>query len=370
MVIRKHTVALTALLVSALVVTSCGKKEGDDEETAETSGNPGAPGGQATAENLTLTGTLAIGASLTDAADLEVFCVTFEKTPRSGTSPIAAAGAFSVTMPKKASFGCFINTKDGDTVGTFVIKGSAKGLSDGSKSSMALSGDVDLGALTLSSDGKVEIPEEKLATQTYAPTTVDLAVDDLHDAVYTLTCLDTGVAANVAKCKKMLLDDQASMTVFMRIVKADLAGKQIQGLGVWASKAAFDNCGSFDMDAESAGSKDGQTISITQGAVGAWTGANCGKRQDGSELKKSNIEDYLLFSELVKNGAGYDVREETRDEDHGGGCKVNHFVSISFTGTSAEMYGAFGINESRHNCDGNTGDAVEGGSFNVMFKKN
>ncbi len=357
-----------AALLVGIVSSACSKSESDSKEEEPAPDESISSGGATEETTVTMTGTLAItGTSLT-AVDNTIYCVSFESTPRAGTSALASDGAFSVEMPKSVNFGCFITeTVSKKNIGTFVVGGEGGSLGSGNTSSFALEASVDLGALTLGNNGLVVIPAAALAAAAYVPTSTGIEIDEVHNSPYTMQCIDSGDADKMASCKEMLLEGGESSSVFFRVVKAEgTDGKSLTGFGAWASQAAFAACGSFDINQEMT-SRDGVDITLSQGSVGEWTGASCAERDPGPGKTRENLKDYYMISELVKTGGGYSVRDE-QEVDQGGGCTTYHSTSIEFSGTSAELIGAFSVMHTRNGCPDPEGAFNE--SFLVKFTKN
>ncbi len=366
---RLTTVAI-ALFASSLVMNGCAKKEDEETEDEEETdgGNGGGGGGGGSDETLTLSGQLSVGASLSLApalADLVLYCVSFEATPRSGSSDFGADGAFSVIMPVNVNFGCFVNNRaDSSVVGTFVVEGGGEGFAASNTSSMALSGNLDLGAITLGEDGKVRIPVANLASAQYVAAEGEgIVLDELHNAEYDMTCM--GDEAAVAKCQDQLMENNDTTTVFFRVLKATEDGAAVEGLGVWASQASFAACGSKDFATGEFGDSEGEPV-FSQADIGDFD-PSCEKRDPAGELTSRNLREYFAVSKVTRIGGGYGFRSEDK-EMHGVDCEVEHTTSIEFSGTSAEMYGAFVNEEVRRNCEG-VDVEVKNSAFSVRFVK-
>ncbi len=361
------TKILAATLATVITVVGCGKKEESKEEASEQSGTPSSGGGSTGSETpVIMSGSLAIEGTALTATDRTLYCITFESVPQTKSSPFSAAGLFSVEVPRNVNFGCFvIDTVTKKNIATFIVAGSGGGLGSGNSSSIALSSSVDLGNLTIDANGLVVIPAARLANAAYAPAAAGIDIDQMHNAGYTITCIDVGDAVGLATCKENMLENEASSSVFFRILKGNLNGKTLEGLGVWANEAGFDACGSFDINQEMI-TKDGATLTLSQGSVGEWAGTLCAERDVGPGKVKSNLKDYYMLSELVKTGAGYSVRDEDND-DRGGGCNTYSSISIEFSGSTNEIIGAISMMYTSRGCSNNERFNE---SFLLKFTKN
>jgi len=364
---RKIVINIAMITAVTIIASSCGSSDSKKEEPVDQSGtNTGSgTGGTST---VTMTGSLAIQGTALTSVDQTLYCVTFEAAPSAASTPFGSDGSFSLRLPRSVNFGCFVTeTASKKNIGTFVIGGSGGGLGSGNTSSFALDTSVDLGNLTLGSNGLVVIPASAIASAVYTPASTGIDIDQMHNAAYTMTCVDSNNAENLAACKEMLLEDQADASVFFRVLKGtETNGDPVQGLGVWRDQAGFAGCGGFDINQEMT-EKDGSTLTLSQGTVGEWTGADCVERDPGPGKVKSNLHDYYLISELVKTGAGYSVRDED-EVDQGGGCTTYHSTAIEFSGSTAEFIGAFSLMHTRNGCS-DSEDAYNL-SFLVKFVKN
>ncbi len=362
-------------LALALSVTGCGKKDkGDDEEETDPNA-PGGNGGGGSTDTVTVAGKLSVGTALALAPtidQLKLFCVTFEETPRSGTSDFGADGAFSVGMPKNVNFGCFVNDKTTNLpVAQFVIV--AEGGFGGGSTSLGLSGSVDLGDLVIGADGTVSIPASAFANVTStAGTSID--VDQLHNHTFQMECQDNGNAESFAACQNDLADGGGQpMTVYLRILKGTQEDKDVIGMGVWQDGPTFTACGSVDMEAAMQEKIATEGITFSQVSVGTFTpGTGCEARSDqgGDEDNPArNLKGYYAISELVSNGSGYSFRDHGGGGSPTGGCSHDHSTAIEFTGSSDLMFGAFTNSEHIYgDCQGEeSGDKLS--SFNVKFTK-
>ncbi len=424
-------------VLGMLIVTGCGggvpgvdPKPADGGTTStETEAEKKAKETEAAnAASVTLSGTLALsGVALTGTwlaptlDSIEMFCVTFEETPRAAKSDFDATGKFSLTIPKNVNFGCFVNDKvTHKTLASVVVEAAAGGLGSGGQSALAISGSLDLGNLTIGADGTIKIPQAKLDS-VKAVATAGIVADDLNSATYVMTCQASGNDQNDAQCKQDIADGNKESTVFLRILKGTAAdGHAVLGLGVWQDEATFTACGGFDMTADEVAkikSKDG--IDLTQVSAGVFTiGANCSLKDKVREANQDNIAGYFALSELVPNGAGFSFRAESHEGGGGGdqnqeqgsnvpgtptgtdvgtgtgtngptdpnaptgpsgpsgpsgpgpggdNCQVQHTTGIEFTGTNAVMFGAFSNSDvAGGGCNSPTSEIS---SFSVKFTK-
>jgi hypothetical protein len=358
------------LALAGLVLNGCGKKDSDDDDP-ETK-KPSTPVGTGTNDDgtVTVTGTLALGASLTTSslADLIFYCMTFESTPVATSSAFDDDGGFSIEIKANTPFGCFVNNKTTNkTVATVVIDSGETGGMGGSSSSMALAGGVDFGALTIGADGTIKVPAATLtAVKTEAPATLDL--DDLHNATYKMTC--TGSGSIYDSCMENLADGDGEMTVMFRILKGKKGTTDISGLGVWENKAAFDACGGFDMTAaESASIAEEDGMTFTQNSVGTFVADDtaCPKRDTDDPKDSDNIQKYYMLGRLVAIPGGYSIFDE--DSGSKGNCTYSNSTAIDFSGTSEEFYGAFTSKDYRSADCGDQSSRSDNSVFSVKFVK-
>lgn len=363
-------------LAAALALSGCGKKEKDDDEEEETDPNaPGGSGGGGSSDTVTVAGKLGVGSSLALAPTLDtlkLFCVTFEETPRSASSEFGTDGAFSVTLPKNVNFGCFVNDKTTNMpVATFVV--ASEGKFGGGSSSIALSGSVDLGSLTLGEDGTVQIPAATIEGNASAATN-GIDVDALHGVTYTMECQNGGNAEAYAQCQKDLGGDGKGMDVFLRIMKGTEGGKDIRGMGVWANATAFANCGSIDMEQSLVTKLGEQGITLSTVSVGTFAAESACPRRGEDDMNTDadvtdKLSDYYALSGIEIRGGGFSFRDSDEHSDQSGNCHRSHTTAIEFTGTNDVMYGAFTSTDSRYGDCGTEGEGTEGGSFSVKFTK-
>lgn len=390
-----------ALLFTAM--TGCGKKSEDKADEA--------PKEAAMTGTLQLSPTLQLLGYSLAVDSYKVFCVTFEATPVAKTGEIASTGAFSVSgLTTGVPFGCFINDKTTNaTKGTMVVdNGSSTYGGTGESQSISLTSDVDLGQLTLGTDGKVKIPAAKLSgAKSAAAVTADNAseLDELHAATYKMSCIDNGNAEQLATCK----DHNDGQTVFFRVIKGTAKdGSQIRGIGAWASQAAFDICGSFDMGTVDADNikASGYTLdsSVKVGTFtnqfdnsnssnGGKTGAadKCYYRKQysgetleaGAKLPVKYIDNNYAMEEMKRVGSGWEMRQTnkysytmTHNGQTSGSCDCSESTTIVFNRkSSTEWAGAFNSEESCINttagstatCGNSSSPQIN--SFNVLFSK-
>jgi len=113
-------------------------------------------GGTVAAKNITISATLSaagtVGSSaltvsspLTALAGYKLYCVTFSTPPVSGTATADAAGSVTLTLAaQNVPFGCFILDAAGNSVASLMFANNTQ-----SGQTLSLSGDADLGAITV-----------------------------------------------------------------------------------------------------------------------------------------------------------------------------------------------------------------------------
>jgi len=373
MKMSRHVKAVCATAaVATLVLAGCGKKE-DDAETS------------AIASTITLSGTLKLGStSLVDspyqlasstapASGDIVFCVTFAEVPEAGKGTVGSDGKFSLTMPGGKPMGCFLNSSSGSTKATFIFADSgSSAMGSSTSSSVALGKDIDLGSISMSSDGKISIPYASISGATASELTgssnLGIDLDQVHGNSYAMSCVTTGDAVSDARCKS----DMSDSTVFFRVLKGSKGGVDVRGLGAWASKEAFTACGSIDMtDAEKA-KIDG--VTFTQGSTGSAYSSSSSCRLRGQETtrNKDNLQDYYMLSAIKPDGMGGFSAKTNGEHKISATCTLYDETSIVFTGSADAMYGAFimgaFLSSGCSASDAQNNSAYQA-SFNVKFTK-
>ncbi len=395
MILKTRQMLTVGGLALALSTVGCSKKDASDDKTTDTTDGTatgGGAGGATKATTVTISGTLGVGAALTAAtlSDLKLFCITFEDTPRSGTSEFGDGGAFAVTLPANVNFGCFVNDKaTNQTVASFVIAPAADGFGGGA-TSMSLGASVNLGALILGTDGTVVIPHDVVASSA-STAAVGINVDDMHNAEYDMECQDTGNADDLAKCQDDIMDGgKKAATVFFRILKGSEGDHSVIGLGVWESRVAFKACGGFDMSTGDIQHLTNDGIVLNQVDVGTFVANEVacptGHGADAEVGSVKSLKANYALSELVPNGAGYSFRDgdgggdkkegaSLDDQQVPGGmngdgqyCRHDHSTAIEFTGTADVMFGSFTSSENVSGCNSeDSGASVK--AFSVKFTK-
>ena len=122
--------------------------------------------------------------------------------------------------------------------------------------------------------------------------------------------------------------------MFFRLLKATENGEQVQGLGVWASEAAFNACGSIDLLTSEA-----EGVSFSQGTRGTYpsSSSTC-VVEEGSGQDAGIPDNRYALGQLFPNGAGYSFYNEM-EWDRGTDCTEYEFFSVDFTGGNGVFYG-------------------------------
>ena len=366
------------VVISCLAFTSgfqigCGQTQDQDET-----------------DNVTISGTLAGSQgqqklmsknSASSVSNYEVYCVTFSDNPASAKSAISAQGDFSLAMPKGVPFGCFINDKASNRpIATIAIAGDDESFGGASSTSIELKQSVELGSLQLDLErGEVLIARDTIAPALSPIRESGLDLDQVHNSTYTMQCLTTGNAYVDQKCQDDIADSNGQNSVYLRIMRAQRAGEDIQGIGVWESQQAFNDCGSIDLlDSTVAdlGANDGIQF-LPSGVVSGpnfSTGASCPVRNSGAVNDHENLDKYYAAGELVRNGNGYTLYAH---DSHlaNAGCRIEHTTVVHFTGESSDrMVGQFMTREMNVDLNNGLGDCshlqdTPGVSFSVEFTK-
>ncbi len=179
---------LVVAFMSAMLAVGCTKKSSSSSSTASS--------------DMTIAGALALSDSGTGAlskissapkgvnafaatsvTDLEIYAIAFTVPPAIASATLDANGNFSVTLPGakgSAVTAIFRDKTDQSQVGTVVfVDSSSKDLNgnESESSSIVLNDSVQLGAITLGSDGKVKIPVSQIQTAIGSSDSVSVAFD-------------------------------------------------------------------------------------------------------------------------------------------------------------------------------------------------
>lgn len=249
-------------------------------------------------------------------------------------------------------------------------------MTGGSSTSLALTGDLDLGSLTLDlSKGAVEIPEAKVKSKTTTATS-GIQLSDLNNYKWTMTCVPSGNPQMDADCEENF-DAHGGAPVFMRVFEATKSdGSKMYGLGVWESPEAYNGCGGIDMnDATVSDIQTGDHITFTTtgdyalrhgGSYDNWNTTTCPRRGGysagpGDENAHEAIQKYNALAPLVPSGNGYSLTNSTTNGS--GGCTETYTTSVTFTpgANAGEIYGLFqSIEAFSAGCTGKTNKTTAG----------
>lgn len=348
--------------------------------------NGGGGGGSSSSSSSTITisGSLGVAKSSSkratkgvDAVDLDslkMFCVAFNANADSATSNFGSGGSFSVKgIPADTPFGCFVVQKSNSSiVATLKVEDTNTGMENESSSSMNLKKDVSLGSITLTEgEPTVSVPKTRIEAAQSTKTT-SVSVDDIHETEWDLTCVDN----SDSNCADFVAE---SPKVYFRILKATKnGGKNINGIGVWASETDFNACGGFDMTATEASSivtDEGDGFNWTQNSEGNFIDNHsvCPKRDSGEAVSRDNIDVYYVMEKLVVSGTMFSLLQE--DDYEEGNCAYYHKTAVSFSPkNTTTLYGSFETAEvaketSSGGCDGSGGEEDSRASFVVKFSK-
>jgi len=199
------------------------------------------------------------------ASDYAINCMTLTSPAQTYSAAILADGKFSLRLPAGVGVGCFVvNVADHAPVASLYIEAEQKTMGTSLSSSLNLSKDVNLGQLNIDFENKeIRIPKARVEDAATPASANKLKLEDLHDQTYILKCVKTGNEALDAECVRQLESENANNTVYLRILKAVQDGKDIDGMGVWESKSAFNACGGIDISADdAAGALENDTITF------------------------------------------------------------------------------------------------------------
>jgi hypothetical protein len=351
------------LLIFSTLIVGCGD-DGDGSASSSASG-------------ITISGQMSLSSAVNvqkysalGIQDYTVYCVAFNASATSCSDQLDSEGNFSCAgIPADTAFGCFV--KDATSiVAALEFTDSTTGFENETTSSVALTGSVSLGSVSLNTTtGKATVSKSVLDGK---KSTVEskVSVTDLQNTSWELTCVNTGDTVMDAACSAFVTE---SSSVFFRIITATKGETTMYGMGVWASQSAFQGCGSIDMTTtmkNSVETEDGITFtSISHGS--AFTndhgGSGTCKTESGSAPTEANdIDNYFSLQKLSISGNLYTLHED--DEWTNGGCTYTHTLSVNIEpSSSTELYGAFSIveKESGSGC----ADEEKAAQFSVKFTK-
>lgn len=326
--------------------------------------------------------------------DYKMYCLTFTSSPTTATSDFGSDGAFSLSLPANTSFGCFINSKSTNLpVAQFVNAGSGSGMSSSKSTAISLASSVDVGSLTLDlSKNTIEIPESALSSAK-SGATAGLALSDIDNYQWTMTCVSTGNTEMDNACKTQIMNgsDSGSAPVYLRILSGTQSGATVYGISVWESNSAFTSCGSIDFNSATKAQIEtngftfvttGDYAPATATSYSGWSDTtNCPLRtangqQEYNSLTASsadahkNLKKNFCLAPMVAAGNGYSFNCDDSGSytNSGNTCTWMHRTSVTITpGSSAsEMYGNFVNSESRSGTGcGSTED--KSATFNIKF---
>lgn len=174
-----------------------------------------------------------------------------------------------------------------------------------------------------------------------------LSLADLKGKEYAMECIPSGSVEQDQSCQDMLVDRiDGRNTVYIRIMDAVKNGQASHGMGVWASKDAFQACGGIDLtdaDKQQIETSDEPFIFNPGGVV---TGSQfnldpvmCPERDQISDMDYKRVRNYFTAGELYTELGGY--RLETHDHWSNEGCEVEHVTNIYFTKSNTNEIFAF-----------------------------
>jgi hypothetical protein len=275
------------------------------------------------------------------ASDYSISCMTLTSPAATYSAVIQADGVFKLKIPAGISVGCFIlNSASQSPVASLYIEAEQKTMGTSLSSSMNLSKDVNLGELNIDFENReIRIPKARVNDASTPAKPNGLQLSDLHEQTYILKCVKTGNAVLDATCKQKLEDDNANNTVFFRVLKAVQDGKDIQGLGVWESKKAFNDCGAIDLsarDAQGAAENDNITFpytdKVTVGGDFTLDDILCPVRnQHGATDTWMNVRKYYALGGVDVSADGYTLHTEN-EENWGDNCTVKRQTIVHFSG--------------------------------------
>ncbi len=266
--------------------TACGKTtpaaDPTPEASASPSPSPSASPSPAVAATVTFSGTITVPAltamrlhqtlrlddsieqawrvTASTAADFKVVCATLETTSTAAEGTLGADGKFSVTVPADKPFSCYLDSIDATADAAALIKVEDSTLTALSgdtipTSSIALKSNAVLAdTLTPDSTNTIKIPVAKV-TASLSSSLATIAAADLHDKYFRVTCIDTGNAKDLKRCRQKFTCDwsvtngqpKTYAVNYMRVFNETESSNTVQLLGIWKGATSFSKCGSIDM---------------------------------------------------------------------------------------------------------------------------
>lgn len=278
------------------------------------------------------------------ASDYAINCMTFTSPAQTYSASIYSDGKFSLRLPAGVGVGCFVvSIADQTPVASLYVEAEQKTMGTSLSSSINLSKDVNLGNLNIDFENKeIRIPKSRVNDASTPSSANQLKLEDMHDQAYIFKCVKTGNEVLDAECVRQLESENANNTVYFRVLKAVQDGLDIDGLGVWESNAAFNNCGGIDLSAEDAAGAANDGISfpyldkIIIGGDFTPDSVLCPLRDpNGNPNSWQNIRKYFSLGGVEKTADGYTMHSESEQHNQGG-CNVKHNVIVHFSGKSAD----------------------------------
>jgi hypothetical protein len=364
--------------------TSCG---GDSDSPASSSSS-----------SITISGAFNLSKStnigINSVADNIVFCMAFDvSNPASGTSEIDDSdGSFAVTgLPADTALGCFLrNSNNTQTLATFeFVDSEGTGYGDATSTSASITTSVSLGDLSYTEGQDISVDRSVLAGKTTAASS-SFNIASYHDTSWTMSCPTDGDAVRLAACecfitdgcedeklielKNKALQSESNNTVYFRILEATKDSDTVYGIGIWANKTAFTECGGIDMSTETKSDIQSEGYTFSDDVLSDTdftTGTSCPEYEwaDEDESKEDKLENYYAMQPLNIEGDSATMLDETSYDytgDSEEACSGEDNLSVTFSPISeTQLSGAFSI-EMSDSCDS---DMNAEASFDVVFTK-
>lgn len=331
----RFAVVITGLLLNLVANIACEQKNEDGSDATTLSGSFSSGASISSKANEVALS----GANSLDLTSYYIYCVSFEDTPKVSRGDISAAGSFSLEIPVGVPLGCFVNDAASNlSVATFVLKDVSAGTEN---TSMTPNASIELGQVNLDLEkGEVVVPKERVVGAVTEDAGVSFdAESELHDKSYTMSCINTGSVERDAACANMVSGDGGN--VYFRVLRAVEDGENVQGLGVWASKTDYQNCGSVDMTAAERADieSDGVVFDMTRLNSGNFINdpSVCELRDSDRGLTRDNIRKYFALGKLENEGGYRKMRMKDRF-DYGSGCTRVDKTVIHFQPKEAGVF--------------------------------
>ncbi|MGZ3727016.1 MAG: hypothetical protein ACXWQQ_14520 [Pseudobdellovibrio sp.] len=337
--INKRYVAQGILMAAAVVFSGCSDTSATRDSASEIQVKGQINTGASSKAQSKMAGNLAAA----EAGNYTLSCITLTSPAQAYSAAIGVNGAFAIKLPANTSVGCFIvDNASQSPVASLYVEAAQSVMGSSLSSSMNLSKDADLGSVELDLDKhEVRVPQARISDSQNKDDSKLFALEDMHGKTYILKCVSTGNAVIDAACKQKIENNNETSTVYFRVLQAMQDSKTINGLGVWNSSQAFQDCGSIDLsadDVQGALQNDGITFpfadKINLGGNFTADSVLCPLRDPHKSSNSwMNIEKYNAIGGVEQSADGYTLHVEN-DQSYEN-CNVHHKTIVHFSGKTA-----------------------------------